>query len=135
MLAFDATSREVCTARREITSTPLQALILLNDPQFVEGARVLAEGLLRETEVDSDARDVKAFRLATGRRPEPRELAIVHQLYQEQLERFEKDPAMAGKYLKTGEHPVNLEVPVTQLAATTAMVSTLMNLDEFVTLR
>lgn len=135
MLAFDATSREVCTARREITSTPLQALVLLNDPQFVEAARILAERLLRNPDADGDARQLEAFRLATGRRPEPRELAMVRRLYEEQRERFEGNESLAGTYLKTGEHPVDASLPVVPLAATAAMVSALMNLDEFVVLR
>src|SRR5205085_9187916 len=67
MTSFDATSREVCTARRERTATPLQALVLLNDPQFVEAAPVLAEKLMHEDPTDVEARLRVAFRILTSR--------------------------------------------------------------------
>ncbi|MEY2429913.1 MAG: hypothetical protein QOJ40_2798 [Verrucomicrobiota bacterium] len=135
MLIFDAVSREVCTARRETTSTPLQALVLLDDPQFVEAARVLAEQLVTQCRGDVDACIEKAFRLATGRKSEAREREILRRLYQEQLSLFEKNPAAAEQYLKTGEHPPDKSWPGQQLAATAVLASTLMNMDEFVTER
>ena len=135
MLIFDAVSREVCTARRETTATPLQALVLLDDPQFVEAARVLAEQLVKQCGQDVDACIAKAFRLATGRKPEPREQEILRRLYREQLSLFEKNPSAAEQYLKTGEHPLDKSLPGQQVAATTILASALMNLDEFVTKR
>jgi hypothetical protein len=135
MLAFDATSHEVCTARREVTTTPLQALVLLNDPQFVESARILAEHLLRRTAASADERIVRAFRLATGRQPQPRELEILRQLRGEQLTQFSNNAALAANYIKTGDHALDTALPVEELAATTAMVNAIMNLDEFITLR
>ncbi len=135
MLIFDATSREVCVARRETTATPLQALVLLDDPQFVEAARVLAERLVKQCGQDVDACIAKAFRLATGRKPEPREQEILRRLYNEQISLFEKNPAAAEQYLKTGEHPSDKSLSGQQVAATTVLASTLMNLDEFVTKR
>jgi hypothetical protein len=135
MLIFDAPSREVCTARRETTTTPLQALVLLNDPQFVEAARALAEQLLRQSAGDVDACIVKGFRLATGRQPSDTELSVLRRLYQKQLELFEGEPVAAEQYLKAGERPFDKSLPVQQLAATAAVASTLMNLDEFVTER
>ena len=135
MLIFDAPSREVCTARRETTTTPLQALVLLDDPQYVEAARVLAEQLVRQDAQDIDARIKEGFRLATGRQPKPRELDILRQLYREQAEVFKTDPAAAEKYLKTGDRPRDDSLPVQEVAATTVLASALMNLDEFVTER
>jgi hypothetical protein len=132
MLLFDAPSREVCTARRETTTTPLQSLVLLNDPQFVEAARVLAEDLVRHCGANLQARITQAFRLATGRQPEPAERAILQQLYQEQLKLFEQAPSSAHQYLKIGEHPLDDSLPAPEVAATTVLVNTLMNLDEFV---
>ena len=132
MLIFDAPSREVCTARRETTTTPLQALVLLDDPQFVEAARVLAEQLVREDGSNVDARITEGFRLATGRGPRSRELDILRQLYQEQSAVFKTDPAAAEKYLKTGDRPRDPALPVQEVAATTVLASALMNLDEFV---
>jgi hypothetical protein len=135
MRIFDAPSREVCTARRETTTTPLQALVLLNDPQFVEAGRVLAEQLVRGCGGDVEACVSRGFRLAIGRRPSPAELAVLCHLYQEQLNLFQTDPAAARQYLKTGEHPCDPTLPAPQLAATSVVASALMNLDEFVTLR
>ena len=135
MLIFDAPSREVCTARRETTTTPLQALVLMNDPQFVEAARVLAERLVGQCGADREACVLRAFRLATGRSPKPREQAILLRLYQEQLELFAASPATAEQYLKTGEHPRVQSLPVLQVAATAVLANSLMNLDEFITER
>lgn len=135
MLLFDAPTREVCTARRDTTTTPLQALVLLNDPQFTEAARVLAEQLIRQYGQDTSACVIRAFRLATGRRPKEREQEVLTQLYEEQLKTFESDPSAAGLYLKTGERPPDKSLPPLQLAATAVLANALMNLDEFVTER
>jgi len=135
MLIFDAPSREVCTARRETTTTPLQALVLMNDPQFVEAARVLAERLVGQCGADREACILRAFRLATGRSPKPREQAILLRLYQEQLELFAASPGTAEQYLKTGEHAPAQSLPAQQVAAAAVLANALMNLDEFVTER
>jgi hypothetical protein len=135
MLIFDAPTREMCTARRETTTTPLQALVLLNDPQFVEAARVMAETLIKQCGDDLPACITRGFRLTTGRKPKPREEEILARLYQEQLDRFKLDPSAAERYLKTGEHPLDASLPPQQLAATAVLTSALMNLDEFVTER
>ncbi len=135
MLIFDAPTREVCRANRETTTTPLQALVLLNDPQFVEAARMLAERLWQLPGADADARILNAFRLVIGRRPAPVELDRLRKLYSEQLARFSAEPERARLLLKTGEHPVDPALPPVELAATTVLTSALMNLDEFVMLR
>ena len=135
MLIFDAPTREMCTARRETTTTPLQALVLLNDPQFVEAARVMAEGLVRQCGEDLSGCITRGFRLTTGRLPKPREMEILSKLYREQFERFQSDPSAAEQYLKIGEHPPDKSFPPPQLAATAVLASALMNLDEFVTER
>jgi len=132
MLSFDATSREVCTAKREVTSTPLQALVLLNDPQFVEASRVLAEKLVKAEPQAVDERIVRSFRLLTGRTPDKDEVAILERLYAEQKERFAKDTPAAQKLVKTGESKTDTTLDATEVAATTMLVSTLMNFDEFV---
>src|SRR5205085_9805850 len=101
MVAFDAPSREVCIARRQTTSTPLQPLVLLNDPQFVEAARALGERLLREGGATPEERLTFAFRQAATRKPSERELRLLVELYQGQLRLFRADPAGAQKFLKT----------------------------------
>lgn len=130
MLTFDATSREVCTAKRETTSTPLQALILLNDPQFIEAARVLAEKMSQHTNVSS--RVEQTFRTVLGRAPSARELEISQQLFEEQLRIFASNQEAADKYLAIGDKPRDQTLRGPELAATTVLVNTLMNHDEFV---
>ncbi len=132
MLSFDATSREVCTAKREVTSTPLQALVLLNDPQFVEASRVLAEKLVKAEPQSVGKRIMASFRQLTGRSPDKDEVAILERLYAEQKERFTIDAAAAKKLVKTGEAKQDASLDAAEVAATTMLVSTLMNFDEFV---
>ena len=132
MLTFDATTHEVCTAKREVTSTPLQALVLLNDPQFVEAARVLSERLLKEFPNDLDTRIRSAFRALTGHELDERELAILRRLFYEQRAQFAKQPDSAEKLLKTGESAWDQSLPRAEFAATTMLVSAVMNYDEFV---
>jgi hypothetical protein len=132
MLTFDATSREVCTAKRETTSTPLQALVLLNDPQFLEAARVIAEQTLRAAPSDLDSRVRRTFQQVTGRLPEPREQAVLRRMLEEQMEYFRGTPAAAEKYLSIGEHARDPQLSVTDLAATAVVASAVMNHDEFV---
>ena len=132
MLSFDATSREVCTAKREVTSTPLQALVLLNDVQFIEAARVLAERLMTQYPADVPARIRDAFRSLTSRLPDGRETQVLEQLLSEQLEFYRSQPESAEKLLAQGERKPNKDLNAVELAATTLLVSTLMNHDEFV---
>ncbi len=135
MLTFDAASREVCSAKRETTATPLQALVLMNDPQFVEAARVLAEKLLRESPNDESARINRAFRSLTGRAPDEKESAVLRQLLAEQKSFYVKDAEAAKKILATGESKWDESLPQADFAATTMLVSAIMNFDEFVTQR
>jgi hypothetical protein len=135
MLTFDAVSREVCTARREVTTTPLQALVLLNDPQFVEATRVLAERLLVRFPGDVTARHRAAFRSLTGRTPDAREAALLAQLFTEQRAIFARAPASAEAFLSTGASAWNRTLRLADFAATTTVVSAIMNLDDFVVLR
>jgi Protein of unknown function (DUF1553)/Protein of unknown function (DUF1549)/Concanavalin A-like lectin/glucanases superfamily/Planctomycete cytochrome C len=132
MLTFDAGSREVCTAKRETTATPLQSLILLNDPQFLEASRVLAETLVRDSKTELEPRIQKAFRLATGRAPQAKEKDILAKLYQEQLAWFTDHPDAADKYLAIGETKPDKSLPVAEVAATAVLADALFNHDEFV---
>jgi hypothetical protein len=132
MLVFDAVSREVCTAQRQVTSTPLQSLVLLNDPQFVEAARVLAEKLVRQHESDVGGRIDRAFELLASRKPQNAERDILRRLYAEQLDYFKSHPGAAEKLLATGEHSRDENLPAEDVAATALIASALMNYDEFV---
>ena len=135
MLTFDATTREVCTAKRETTGTPLQALVLMNDPQFLEAARVLGEKLLKESPGDLNARIRVAFRSLTGRSPDEKEIAVLRQLFHEQKTFYAKESDAAEKLLAAGESKWDKTLPKADFAATTMLVSAIMNFDEFVTER
>jgi hypothetical protein len=135
MLTFDAVTREVCTANRETTATPLQSLVLLNDPQFIEAARVLGERLLKQFPKDEPARINQAFRSLTGRSPDQKEVAVLHQLLAEQKRFYAQDGEAAKKLLSTGESKWDERLPRADFAATTMLVSAVMNFDEFVMLR
>jgi hypothetical protein len=132
MLTFDAMSREVCTAKRESTATPLQSLVLLNDPQFVEASRVLSEKLLKQFPKDESTRNREAFRTLTGRVPDKAEAKILAQLYAEQKAEFAKNPEGAKILLNTGESKRDESLPPVEFAATTTLVNAIMNFDEFV---
>jgi hypothetical protein len=135
MLTFDAMSREVCTAKRDATATPLQSLVLLNDPQFIEAARVLGEKLLKQFPNDDDARNREAFRALIGRAPDKTELKILTQLFGEQKNLFKFDNESATKLLSTGQSQRDKTLPVVEFAAMTTVVSAIMNFDEFVVQR
>ncbi len=129
MMALDAATREVCIARREATNSPIQALVLLNDPQFVEAARVMGERMVREGgETDAD-RATLAFRLFTGRRPEVRELELLLELYRHQRELFRAEPDRAGQLLSIGEHTPNPALDPVEIAAARIVAQAIMNMD------
>ena len=135
MSTFDAVSREVCVARREVTSTPLQSLVLLNDPQFVEAARVLAERLVQRFPDDADARHREAFRVLVGRAPDDAEAAILRRAFEEQRRLFAADSTGAARLRAVGASPPRAALPAPDVAATTAVASLIMNTDAFVRLR
>jgi hypothetical protein len=135
MLTFDAMAREVCAVRGEPTTTPLQSLVLLNDPQFVEAARVLAEGLLKRHPDDGDARNREAFRTLVGRYPDATELAILRRTFDEQRVLFAREPGSAVGLLGVGESLRDEMLPPADLAAMTTVASLIMNFDEFIVLR
>ncbi|MGB3585276.1 MAG: DUF1553 domain-containing protein [Tunicatimonas sp.] len=135
MVAFDAPNRDVCTMKRENTNTPLQALVLLNDPQFVEAARVMGQRLLTEGGETTDEKINYGFRLATGRKPTGQEIDILEGLFTEAKELFTSSPAQADSLLAIGEYPVNQRLGKTESAAWAMIASTLLNHDEFYTKR
>lgn len=133
--SFDAAERLVCTVDRQRTSTPLQALVLMNDPQYVEAARKLGERMLAEGGATPAERLTFAFRLMTSRRPSAAELAVLERLYAEERAAFAKRPAAARNLLAAGRAPRNAALPVVELAASTVVANTLMSADEAVTKR
>ena len=132
MLNFDASERHFCIVKRQKTSTPLQALVTLNDPQFVEAARVLAERMLREGGSSPDSRIAFAYKALTSRSPRPQELALLKQLYTDELAEFRRQPNRIDALLNVGEHPRDKTLKPDELATNTVVASTIMNFDEFV---
>jgi hypothetical protein len=133
MLAFDGPTREVCTIRRARTNTPLQALVLLNDPVFVEAARGLATRILREAAADVEARVRYGFRTTTGREPTSAETAALRNLVERQQREYRRRVADAAAVLRTGESTVDAKLDPSEVAAWTAVAGVLLNLDEVVT--
>ena len=127
---FDAPSREVCTFVRQRTQTPLQSLVLMNDPAYVEAARGLAERVLREEPKDTDKRLVRAFRHTLGRVPQSDEVLVLQKTYAQQLASFRQDSEAARALLKVGESPLPEKTDPAELAAMTAVANVLLNLNE-----
>ena len=130
---FDAPDREKCVARRSVTNTPLQALVLLNDPAYVEAARVLAQNILNEAGSDTAKRLTLGFRKVTGRVPEARELKVLTDLAGKQMARYARDTKGASALVAIGASPVDKKLPVTELAAWTNVATVLLNMDEAIT--
>jgi hypothetical protein len=132
MLTFDATTREVCAVKRLPTATPLQALVLLNDPQYVEAARVLAQRAMQEAGPTQAERVGFIFRSVCGRRPRDRELLTLETLCEEQGEEFRSGRADASKLLAIGDAPSIPGLDPAQCAALTVVAQTMLNHDETV---
>lgn len=133
MTIFDAPSREKCSLRRSRTNTPLQALVTLNDVQFVEAARSLAETALRQGGSSIEAQISFAFRRATGVRPVGGVNSILMEAFTEELERFRRDTEAATKLLSTGESNRDETLDAATHAAMTVVTSMILNLDETLT--
>ena len=131
--AFDAPSREECTAQRPISNTPLASLVLLNDPTFVEAARALAARVLREADGGVAERARWAWRSVLSREPDDQELSLLVKLYEENLAQYREDAAGARALTSIGlaERPEELDLP--QLAAWTSVARAIMNLNETIT--
>ena len=130
---FDAPNREVCTFLRPRTQTPLQSLVLMNDPGFVEAARGLAQRVQREAPGDLQRQILRAFRHTLGRPPQDDELAVLRRTYDTQLATFQAEPEAAAALLKVGESPVPASASMPELAAMTAVANVLLNLNETIT--
>ncbi len=133
MQIFDAPTREKCTIRRARTNTPLQALVTLNDTQFVEAARHFAQRIMTEAGADTAQRIVHGFRMVTARQPEAAEIEVFKRILTAALKTYAEDGEAAKALLSVGESPRDETLPVDQHAAWTMVASTMMNLDETLT--
>ena len=130
MTAFDAPSREVCIIKRENTNTPLQALVLLNDTQFVEASKVLAQRMQIEAGDTIEEQIKHGFRLALSRYPKEEETKILKELYDSQKERFEQNPRKASELLSVGHKIIDQALDRNKTAALTIVANTILNHDE-----
>ena len=133
MSLVDATTREVCAVKRQTTATPLQALVLLNDPQFVEAARALAQEAMKVGGSTLADRITFIVRTLMGHRPSPRELATLEALYREQYDEFRGGHSDPHKLLAVGDAPIDPALDPVECAAMTVLAQAILNHDEMVT--
>jgi hypothetical protein len=132
MNTFDAPSRESCIVRRERTNTPLQALLLMNEPQFVEAARTMAQRTMKEGGVTTESRLVYMFRLTTARQPDAKEIAELLAAYLDHLANYTRDAAKATQLISLGESRPDAKLNPSELAAWTMIANLLLNVDEVI---
>jgi len=133
MVAFDATSREECTCERPRSNIPQQALVLLNDPEFVEAARVFARKTLIDGGADDAARVAWAFERAVGRRPNEQETAVLIEVLERHRKDFAARPEDAKRLIAVGDAAVPENMAAEELAAWTSVCRVILNLHETIT--
>ncbi|MEZ6106838.1 MAG: PSD1 and planctomycete cytochrome C domain-containing protein [Pirellulaceae bacterium] len=133
LLAFDAPNREECAADRPRSNTPLQSLVLLNDPIYVEAARVFAENALRQGGATFEERMNWAYLRTVARPPRPEEMSVLRRLFEQHLEIYQADPEAARKLVSVGQYPVPQDLDWSEFAAMTSVTRTLLNLHETIT--
>lgn len=129
MQIFDVSDRGACSVRRKLSSTPLQALALLNDPQFVEASRVMAEELIAAEPVVLQRLNM-AFQLLTGRIPSDREFNVLNDFYKEELDNFSLNKTDALAFISIGEKARNKLLNPSEVAALGVVISSIMNTAE-----
>ncbi len=132
MTIFDAPTREKCTIRRGVTNTPLQALVLLNDPQFVEASRFLAERILKEGGETTETKIEFLMRTVTSRKPNEKAVRLLTSIFKKELGVFQAHPDKAKSLLEIGEKPRDQKLNAAEHAAWTVISSMILNLDESV---
>jgi len=133
LLNFDAPTREECAVNRSLSNTPLQALDLLNDPIYIEAARVFAQNAIAHGGATFDARMEWIFDQALNRRPSAQELSLLRGLYDRNIKEFAAHPSDAREFLSEGEAPLPRDWNPIQLAATTTVTRAVLNLHELIT--
>lgn len=132
LLMFDAPSREICTIRRIRSNTPLQALVTLNDPVYVEAAQALARRAMKESGSTAALERIShTFRLSLGRTPSPAELLPLLRLFEKRLAHYRGHPTDATAFATQPLGPLPAGVDAAEAAALTAVTNVILNLDEF----
>jgi hypothetical protein len=135
MLIFDAESRDVCTVRRIPTNTPLQTLVLMNDPVYLEAAAALAKRMIAEGGEKPEARLARGLRLLLIRPPRPKEIARLNDLREATADKFRKHASEASEFLAqcNADEGSAVSLPPHEFAAYVVVASVLLNLDEAIT--
>jgi len=133
MVAFDAPTREECAAERNRSNIPQQALVLLNDPTYVEASRALAVRMLKEGGTDATSRLAWAWRQVLSRAPRAEELKTIQPLLEKQLDEYRSDSKSAESLLKIGQTPLPKDLDPSELAAWTNIARVILNLHETIT--
>ncbi|WAC13792.1 DUF1553 domain-containing protein [Dyadobacter pollutisoli] len=133
LATFDATTRSYCVVRRQKTNTPLQALVTLNDPTFIEAAKVMGEQMTRIA--DPRAAITVAYRRLTGKKPPSKELNLLVRLQKVEKEKFSKNPEKARGWLTSGQFKVTSKIDPAMVAANSVVASTILNSDASLTKR
>jgi len=132
MIIFDASNRDHCEIKRSKTNTPLQALVMLNDPTVLEASRVLAERItLKSTNTEDKIRE--SFQRIVCRKPTDKEIKLLSEYYNEEARVLSKDKKQAHKILNVGEYPHEAKVNEDQAAALMRVINTLYNMEETIT--
>lgn len=133
MATFDASERSSCLSRRQKTNTPLQSLVLLNDPTYIEASKVLGEAMSKEK--DQDKAITSTYQKLTGRRPTHKELEVLKALHQQTVEKFRMYPDKTKGWLSAGLYKINANADKSLVAANAVVASTIMNSDATITKR
>ena len=133
MMTFDASSRDLCSVQRQQTNTPLQALVLLNDPQLIEASRVMAYHELRSNKNDIRQQIVTLFQKATSRLPDEDEIQMLLDYYNQALSKIKSQEIIAEEYLSIGAFQTEENIPKDEWAALSLTAHTILNLDETIT--
>ena len=132
MMTFDAASRDLCTVKRQETNTPLQALVLLNDPQIIEASRLIAKNAIdRNKEIGDQIKYI--FKLATSRTPDEEELSMLNNYYNSMVQKVDEEGIDPQDYLSIGDFEIDSSYSKKQLAALALTAHTILNLDETIT--
>jgi len=129
-LLFDGSGREVCSVSQKRTNTPLQALVLMNDPTFIEAARSLAQRILKTPKIEKKSILPTLYSYATGYKVSPKNLTILEDSYSQFSKHFQQSPAEAKELINIGASAPDPSLPVTKLAALTAVAHIILNTDE-----
>ncbi len=135
MLIFDIADRDVCTVKRRVTQTPLQALVLLNDVQYIEAARALAEKLLLEYNSKISVALGQGFLTVIGRKPTEKESSIIANQFEVEQDYYESEPEKARSYLSMGQHKPDERLDQVHLAAIAVVIHSMMNTDEAIIIK